>query len=698
MDSESTVTESGTCSSDIEIIIGSSVENSRVMGFEDAQCARSIDAFHGLVDNVDYCDDNIAISDNCEQIDMYASDLLSPLKFSGNASVPEQSRVGVRSELPVLSESASAFGGVKPLLLCKKGATTEGKPGRNVVKLSPGGDEMSHVGLDLYAQVKSSGSPNYVGTRVVVPSGLNLDAWNSLLDEYEDASVANYMRYGWPIGAYSQVPATVSKIKNHSDAIRFPLHVDTYISKEVGFGATLGPFSKNPLPGVLHLSPINTVPKKDSHQRRVIVDLSCPEGASVNDAIHKSFHEGEYTNLHYPSTDDLADQVAEAGVGCHVFKRDLSRAYRQIPVCPADYPYLGFFWKGSFYIDRVLPFGLRSAAMICQRVSSAVRYVVGCRGFCIINYLDDFAGAQVPDIAQAAFECLGGVLRELGLQESSEKAHAPSTCMEFLGVEFNTIRFEMRITPERVDEVSKLVELWLKKKCTRRKELESLLGKLHFVSRVVPPGRLFVSRLLEFLRAMPRGKNVAIPKQITKDLAWWKSFLDKFNGISVIADLLWSEPDEVFASDACLTGAGACTDSEYWHSEFPEKLRATQPHINLLELWAVAVCAKLWGHLWKGKRIRILCDNSATVAVVNSGKCRDSDMLSVLRELAYFAAKGEFQVRAVHISGESNRIPDALSRWHLAERHRVIFRELTNRMDMHQVRVPTDAFTLSGGW
>lgn len=46
--------------------------------------------------------------------------------------------------------------------------------------------------------------------------------------------------------------------------------------------------------------------------------------------------------------------------GCLMFKRDLKRAYREIPIDP-----------GNMILDRVLSMGLRSAAQICQRITSS---------------------------------------------------------------------------------------------------------------------------------------------------------------------------------------------------------------------------------------------------------------------------------------------------------------------------------------
>jgi hypothetical protein len=63
----------------------------------------------------------------------------------------------------------------------------------------------------------------------------------------------------------------------------------------------------------------------------------------------------------------------------------------------------------------------------------------------------------------------------------------------FLGILVDTVNCTLSITKERLDEISSLVEDWLiRSKCTL-KELQSLLGKLHFVSTCVRSGRPFVS-------------------------------------------------------------------------------------------------------------------------------------------------------------------------------------------------------------
>jgi hypothetical protein len=59
----------------------------------------------------------------------------------------------------------------------------------------------------------------------------------------------------------------------------------------------------------------------------------------------------------------------------------------------------------------------------------------------------------------------------------------------------------LEVTPDRVVEISLLVESWLKKNKSSLKELQSLLGELLFIAGCARPGRIFVSRLLNWLRS-----------------------------------------------------------------------------------------------------------------------------------------------------------------------------------------------------
>jgi hypothetical protein len=283
------------------------------------------------------------------------------------------------------------------------------------------------------------------------------------------------------------------------------------------------------------------------------------------------------------------------GQGCHCFKRDLKRAYRQIPCCPGDWHLVGFSGKNHIFFDRVLSMGLRSAAYICQRVTNAVSYICDFHyGLQVINYLDDFAGCNTPDKTSREYDTLGQVLKECGLEESVENAIPPSTSMFCLGILVDTVSCTLSITKERLDEISSLVEdCLIRSKCTL-KELQSLLGKLHFVSTCVRPGRVFVSRLLTWLKTFG-GQNVSkkIPKYVKLDLVWWSTFLIIYNGVSMMFLQDISTPDCILSYDSTLVGcAGLCGDL-YFHKIFPRFIQKKRLHINALELRCLVVSLKL---------------------------------------------------------------------------------------------------------
>ena len=56
--------------------------------------------------------------------------------------------------------------------------------------------------------------------------------------------------------------------------------VKKYFDKELENNAVLGPFHSNPFANKAYLSPLNTRNKKDSEEKRIIVDMSFPKGKS----------------------------------------------------------------------------------------------------------------------------------------------------------------------------------------------------------------------------------------------------------------------------------------------------------------------------------------------------------------------------------------------------------------------------------
>ena len=178
----------------------------------------------------------------------------------------------------------------------------------------------------------------------------------------------------------------------------------------------------------------------------------------------------------------------------------MRRAYRQFPIDPKDYHLLSFRYQGKFYFDTGCPFGLRSLAMICQRTTKAVVHIFTEQGFIADVYLDDFYGVEYPSLAASAFSQLSQLFYQLGLDSAPDKDSPPSTSMICLGILADTVAFTLKVPATRLTDLQAELTTWQAASFYTRKQLQSLLGKLSFVTACVKPGRILMARLLNSLR------------------------------------------------------------------------------------------------------------------------------------------------------------------------------------------------------
>ena len=446
----------------------------------------------------------------------------------------------------------------------------------------------------------------------------------------------------------------------------------------------MGPFKNIPFPDKVGISPLSTRPKKGSTERRVILDLFFPMGSAVNDGIPKDTYLGFTAKLTFLKTDDFALRIFQLGKGCLMFKIDLSRYFRQIPLDPGDYSLRGYVIDGKIYFDKVLPMGMRSAPYIAQRITNAIAYICRQLEFFILNYVDDFVGAELQEKIWQAYMTLKDLLEELRVETSKEKLIPPTTRLEFLGITFDSNTMTMEISQEKIQEIRQELSTWLYRNKAKRKEVESLIGKLQFMAKCVKAGRIFLSRLIQWISTMDRNKKYTIPLEAQKDITWWARFIQTFNRVS----LLWlhkeSTTDTVLQTDACPKGYGGICGNQYFRGRFPKHLQGT--NIAVLEIWAVMVGLKVWAKDLEGKYFWIHVDNEAVASVLNTGARRQPQLQDTLMEIALIAAENQFVIKARHIPGMDNRIPDWLSRWGEAQSKRN-FRKFTQDRSLKRIKI-----------
>lgn len=135
----------------------------------------------------------------------------------------------------------------------------------------------------------------------------------------------------------------------------------------------------------------------------------------------------------------------------------------------------------------------------------------------MLNYLDDFQGVELLDTATTAFNFLQSLLVELGVEESKSKACLPTTRATCLGVEFDTLDITKSVHPERLVELQDLLSSWSHKKKLQW-ELQSLLGKLFFVSKCVKNSRIFLMLIIDLLKGLKHNHHhVSLDKPFRKE-------------------------------------------------------------------------------------------------------------------------------------------------------------------------------------
>ena len=511
--------------------------------------------------------------------------------------------------------------------------------------------------LDIGNTIRQTGVPNYAQARITLKSGLNLDKWEQILDNYPDKMLLQYLKFGFPLSLTSPDQLHNTQVRNHYSANQYPAAIQEYLQKETQLGAILGPTpyvnSKH-----FHCSPLLTRPK-DLHKRRVILNLSHPHGDAVNDQVSKSYFDNRRFTLRFPSIDDIVQKILEMDDPL-IYKIDVARAFRNLRVDPVDAVKFGIYWDNCFYLDQSVAFGWTHGSAAFQMVSDAVVHVMRQSGASVFAYIDDYIGISPSRDAMRHFRQLHKLMQELGLPINVDKLNPPCKDLICLGIRIQIPEASLSIDPHKLRDIHDECLHITHRKYLSRKDFQSLLGKLIYLHKCVVPARIFINRMLDLFRKNFHKKKIHLSSEFFKDLQWFKKFLPQFNGTTIYKKPIIAEADALHL-DACLTGIGGI-----WHDRVYSSPAPVIPGFDLkivhLEMINVLVALRIWGRFWQHSQVKIYCDNLAVVQVVASSKTKDSFLGACIRNLWLVAAHFDILLQIQHIRGEHNIRADLLSR------------------------------------
>ena len=510
------------------------------------------------------------------------------------------------------------------------------------------------------------GIPPLGATAVVTP--LKGDEWARALQHHPDKEWVRYVcegiRDGFRLGFAGQREALRPCARNMKSADEHPQVIQQYLDREVAEGRVwdVGTVAEA---DAMHIqrSPFGVIPKKGQPGKwRLILNLSAPDRASVNDGI-----EGELCSLEYLSVDELVREVLRRGKGTQLAKVDVSQAYRRVPVHPEDRGLLGMEWKGRVLVDGTLPFGLRSAPLLFSALGDTIQWVAEQEGTSWLrHYLDDFVtvGAEGTTECQQNLDTLKRLCDRLGVPLAEDKGEGPTQVITFLGIEVDAAQLVIRLPKGKLEAMRALLTSWKGMKSCRKRDLLSITGVLSQACKAIPAGRSFLRRLIDLSMTVKwMDRRIRLNRAARADLEWWWHFSSRWNGVAMMVATKLLAPAHEVVSDASGSWGCGATFAQKWFQLSWLGCGTTQDWgITAKELLPIVLAAAVWGQEWTGRAVLSRCDNQAVVAVVNSGSCKEPVAMHLRRCLAFLAARWSFSIRAVHIKGVDNVVADALSR------------------------------------
>ena len=136
--------------------------------------------------------------------------------------------------------------------------------------------------------------------------------------------------------------------------------------------------------------------------------------------------------LSFPSIEELK----HLGPEVHIYKIDISQAFRHLKMDPLAYHLLGLYRDARYVNTSHSGQGTEASCfntpvMLC---------ILHCEGYAWVNYIDNFIGFGTLDVAKKSLDTLYALQEHLGLAVNEKKLVTPSTSVVCLGVVLDTVK------------------------------------------------------------------------------------------------------------------------------------------------------------------------------------------------------------------------------------------------------------------
>ncbi|KAK7474676.1 hypothetical protein BaRGS_00034100 [Batillaria attramentaria] len=331
--------------------------------------------------------------------------------------------------------------------------------------------------------------------------------------------------------------------------------------------------------------------------------------------------------------ENLQTAVLMMNEGCFMASVDLRHAYYSVPIKDEFRKYLKFTWKGKLYRYTCFPNGLCNCPRYFTELLKPVYAHLRGQGFLSTSFIDDcyLQGATIAECQEnvratvSLFECLGFVIHK------EKSVLHPCKELKYLGFVLNSESMTVKLTRQRIEKITESCQQILEKTLVVIRELAQLIGQLVASFPGVMWETLYYRELekqkIQALR-MNKGnfdKKTKLTEAAIKEVKWW---LENLGGAFMPIGR-----EIVLTTDASTSGGwGAVCNSVCTRGRWSQEEKGK--HINILELKAVEFGLKSFESEITGKHVKVLSDNSCTVAyIAHMGGTQSEECNSIARNI-----------------------------------------------------------------
>jgi hypothetical protein len=518
--------------------------------------------------------------------------------------------------------------------------------------------------------------------KIVTP--INVDIFESYLATHPNPlfvrSVCRGLREGfWPWADTSdpELPTTWDNSKRPLRDLAHQIFIEAQRDEEISLGQFSSAFGPDLLPGMYSM-PVGVVPKPHTEKLRMVFDHSA-EPHSLNSMIAK--HE---RSLHLDTLTDLGRALRKArktiGPNHHfvVFKSDVSRAYRLLPMHPLWQIRQIITIDGLRYVDRCNQFGNGAAGRLWGCVMGLVLWIaIFVKGIPeLFSYVDDefsydLAGNEkwyspyhkrMPSKQVRLLE----LWDELGIpHEERKQLFGPVLTIIGFDVDPNAMTITMP-DEARSNLVLAIHDFAIFGRRYPLRDFQCLAGWINWALNAFPLLRPGLSALYDKMSGKEKvHQPMWMSKTICRELWWIAQNMQESNGVLMMDSVEWTLDcaDLVLFTDACPKGLGFWIPMLALGFQYPVIDGSTHDILFYESLAVLSALAHVITHFGRPRmRLAVLTDSFGTVEMFNSLRAKPA-VNSILLTAASLLISSGLQFRVFHTRGQDNVVADALSRF-----------------------------------